>query len=220
MLVFWNFNSGHPREPREAVDVSKMIIGHTQNINPDKGGVCRCPVCPKGNLFMNSLFLCQSWQSNLIFVSLKRTATWLKFPKVQFYMNFIWSHLLVSIRILQGLEDLHNHLCLPIIKVDIRQTHKMSFLKNSVQIFNQKSRQLDVSRWDLDSRILSDILEELLCYLGWYICETENIASEFLKNFDQKSRCLWVLSYIQTKLYIYRSNLNKTIYSQNPLQGK
>ena len=46
--LFWNFNSGHPREPREAVEASKMIIGHTQNINPDKDGVCSCPICPKG----------------------------------------------------------------------------------------------------------------------------------------------------------------------------
>ena len=48
LLFFLNFNSGHIREPREAVEASKMIIGHTQNINPDKDGVCSCPICPKG----------------------------------------------------------------------------------------------------------------------------------------------------------------------------
>ena len=47
--IFLNFNSGHPREPREAVEASKMIIGQTQNINPDKDGVCSCPICPEGN---------------------------------------------------------------------------------------------------------------------------------------------------------------------------
>ena len=46
-------NLGHPRKTREA---SKMIIGQTQNIKPDKNGVCPCPICPKGNLIINSLF--------------------------------------------------------------------------------------------------------------------------------------------------------------------
>ena len=29
-----------------------MIIGQTQNIKPDKNGVCPCPICPKGNLLI------------------------------------------------------------------------------------------------------------------------------------------------------------------------
>ena len=49
-------NLGHPRKTR-AVETSKMIIGHTQNITADINGVCPCPICPKGNLIVNSLFL-------------------------------------------------------------------------------------------------------------------------------------------------------------------
>ena len=52
-----HFSSEHLRKPREAVDASKKIIGDIQKINPDKDGVCTCPICPKGNLFINSLFL-------------------------------------------------------------------------------------------------------------------------------------------------------------------
>ena len=61
-FVFTHFflYSGHPRKTREAteaVEASKIINGHTQNIKPDENGVCPCPICPKGNLIVNSLFL-------------------------------------------------------------------------------------------------------------------------------------------------------------------
>ena len=46
-----DINLGHPRKTRAADDASEMIIGYTQNIEPDENGVCSCPICPKGIIY-------------------------------------------------------------------------------------------------------------------------------------------------------------------------
>ena len=54
LLFFPNFNSVPPRDPRDTAKASKMMIGQIQHLNPDKNGICPCPICPKGNLFITN----------------------------------------------------------------------------------------------------------------------------------------------------------------------
>jgi hypothetical protein len=55
-----NFNSVPPRDPRDTAKASKMMIGKIQYLNPDKNGVCLCPICPKGNLIITNYRLLDS----------------------------------------------------------------------------------------------------------------------------------------------------------------